>query len=80
LRSPIALAITGIAGPTGAVQGKPVGTVCFAWATALGVQSETRRFEGDRHAVRTQAALHALREGLRVLDATPPGAVPAPPA
>jgi nicotinamide-nucleotide amidase len=66
-RAALALAITGIAGPTGAAAGKPVGTVCFAWATAQAVTSETRRFDGDRHAVRAAAAVHALREALRHL-------------
>ena len=57
----LALAISGIAGPGGAVQGKPVGTVCFAWATRTGqLQVETRQFAGDREAVRRQAVAHAL--------------------
>lgn len=43
----------------------PAGTQCYAWAFAEAgaepsVFSETRRFEGDRHAVREQAAAHAL--------------------
>jgi nicotinamide-nucleotide amidase len=63
-RATVALAITGIAGPTGGSPEKPVGTVCFAWcrrgATA---QSERRQFGGDREAVRRQSAIHAL-EGL----------------
>lgn len=63
----IALSITGIAGPSGAVPGKPVGTVCFGWARAAGVDAETRHFDGDRQAVREQAAVHALREALRRL-------------
>lgn len=68
-RACIALAITGIAGPTGAVPGKPVGTVCFGWATAGGVRTETHCFAGDRHAVRVQAARHALEGALRTLEA-----------
>lgn len=59
----VALAVSGIAGPGGATAGKPVGTVCFAWAVrGGGLASETRHFRGDRHAVRRQTVEHALRE------------------
>jgi nicotinamide-nucleotide amidase len=59
------LSVTGIAGPNGAVPGKPVGTVCFAWAicTSLGeqrVESRTRLFVGSRDEVRQQAAHFSL--------------------
>lgn len=64
----LALAISGVAGPGGGSPAKPVGTVCFAWAARGGaVRSETRRFAGDREAVRRQAVLHALR-GLMTND------------
>ena len=57
----IAAAITGIAGPDGGTPDKPVGTVCFAWATIDGVlTSETRHFEGGREAVRYQSVITAL--------------------
>ncbi|HET9733907.1 MAG TPA: CinA family protein [Burkholderiales bacterium] len=56
-----ALAITGIAGPTGGTTAKPVGTVCFAWAQGSTISSETRRFDGDRESVRRQSVLHALK-------------------
>jgi nicotinamide-nucleotide amidase len=60
----LSLAISGIAGPGGGVPGKPVGTVCFAWATRSGVSRiETCHFAGDRKAVRRQSVMHAL-EGL----------------
>ncbi|MCM5572412.1 CinA family protein [Burkholderiaceae bacterium FT117] len=61
-RAQLALSITGIAGPGGAVPGKPVGTVCFGWsALDAEARTETVRFPGDRSAVRARAALHALR-------------------
>lgn len=56
----VAVATTGIAGPGGAVPGKPVGTVCFGWAMPDGVQTERCVFAGDRQAVRAQAVAHAL--------------------
>ena len=65
----IALAITGVAGPSGGSREKPVGMVCFAWATKRGVTVETKRFSGDRESVRRQSVIHALQGVLRALDA-----------
>jgi nicotinamide-nucleotide amidase len=65
-RASIALAITGIAGPTGGSKDKPVGTVCFGWcwrdaAGGLVVPSCQRRLcNGDREGIRRQAVIHAL--------------------
>ena len=59
----LAVAVTGIAGPGGAVPGKPVGTVWLAWATAAGAHAELLQLAGDRSAVRAatvQAALQRL--------------------
>ena len=65
----VALSVTGIAGPGGAMPGKPVGTVCFAWARRGGaLTSETRLLAGDREAVRRQSVAHALQGILRTLD------------
>jgi len=66
-RAGIALAITGIAGPGGGAPGKPVGTVCFAWARGRKMRSETKRFRGGRSRVRRQSVVHALRGVLRWL-------------
>jgi nicotinamide-nucleotide amidase len=63
----IALAVTGIAGPGGGVPGKPVGTVCFAWARGRTIRSETRRFRGGRASVRRQSVAYALRGVLKWL-------------
>lgn len=57
----VAIAVTGIAGPSGAEPGKPVGTVCFACATDNGVTAQRKHFEGDRDQVRAQTVLEALR-------------------
>jgi len=66
----VALAVTGVAGPTGGSDAKPVGTVCFAWARKGGaVRAETRRFPGDREAVRRASVIHALEGVLKDLDA-----------
>lgn len=65
----VALAITGVAGPGGGSAEKPVGTVCFAWATKRGARAETQRFSGDRESVRRQSVIHALEGVLRTLDA-----------
>ncbi len=56
----LAVAVTGIAGPGGAVPGKPVGTVWLAWADAHGAQAERLQLEGDRAAVREQTVHAAL--------------------
>ena len=60
-RGTIAVAVTGVAGPTGGSDTKPVGMVCFAFATSKAVSSETRRFKGNRESVRRQSVLHALK-------------------
>lgn len=67
----LAVAVTGIAGPDGAVPGKPVGTVWLGWAARRGkrisVAAELKHFRGGRDAVRRKAVRAAL-EGL--LDMT----------
>jgi nicotinamide-nucleotide amidase len=64
----VAVSTTGIAGPTGAVPGKPVGTVCFAWSKGGTTYSERLVFQGDRRAVREQTVAHALAGLLRFLE------------
>ena len=56
----LAVAVTGVAGPTGGSAEKPVGTVWFGWATPEGVFTEHQRFDGDRAAVRQSTVRHAL--------------------
>lgn len=65
--SNVAVSITGIAGPTGGSQEKPVGTVCFGWATENQVLTKTMRFDGDRQMVRQQAMEFALTELIALL-------------
>lgn len=65
----VALAITGIAGPSGGSPEKPVGTVCFAWGLK-GCSPITQRmlFAGDRQAIRASSVHHAIR---KLLDLVP---------
>ena len=67
----VAIATTGIAGPTGDTSGKPVGMVCFGFArrTDDGVVShaDTQIFTGDRHQIREQAVLYAIEQALDVV-------------
>jgi nicotinamide-nucleotide amidase len=56
----LAVAVTGVAGPSGGSAEKPVGTVWFGWATPEGVFTERQRFDGDRAAVRRATVAHAL--------------------
>jgi nicotinamide-nucleotide amidase len=67
-RAPVQLtvAVTGIAGPGGAVPGKPVGTVWLAWATAASVRAERLQLAGDRAAVRAATVQAALQRLLQV--------------
>ena len=60
-RANISAAITGIAGPDGGTQEKPVGTVCFAWATTDGhIKTVTMHLSGDREEVRRVSVKTAL--------------------
>lgn len=62
-RSPaqLAVAVTGVAGPTGGTPEKPVGLVWFAFALPGRVLSEQMNFTGDRAAVRAATVRHALQ-------------------
>ena len=57
----ISVAVTGIAGPDGGSEEKPVGTVCFGWSLRDG-ETKTARivFEGDRQQIRERAILMAI--------------------
>jgi nicotinamide-nucleotide amidase len=68
----IAIAVSGIAGPEGGSEEKPVGTVCFAWAIRhkdkTAIDTEKRILKGDRDSVRAKTvviALQGIRERIR---------------
>jgi nicotinamide-nucleotide amidase len=64
----IAVAVSGVAGPSGGTAEKPVGTVWFAWGLASGaIHSECFHFAGDRSSVQSQAVVQALNGLLKVL-------------
>ena len=58
----IAVAVTGIAGPSGGTPDKPVGTVWIGWKRRGGYPTaEVFHFDGDREAVRRQTVAASLR-------------------
>jgi nicotinamide-nucleotide amidase len=57
----VAVAVTGVAGPTGGTPEKPVGLVWFGFALPGQVHSERMQFAGDRAAVRAATVQHALQ-------------------
>jgi nicotinamide-nucleotide amidase len=61
----LAVAVTGIAGPGGAVPGKPVGTVWLAWGDSTHTEAERLQLDGDRDAVRAATVQRAL---LRLIE------------
>ncbi len=52
--------VTGVAGPDGGSDDKPVGTVWIAWAGPQGVWSRLHRFDGNRNEVRWATVIEAL--------------------
>lgn len=72
----IAVAVTGVAGPTGGSPDKPVGTVWIAWQRRQGLpEAVLFHFDGDREAVRRQTVAAAL---IGLLQRSGPGSPAAP--
>ncbi|WP_114239403.1 CinA family protein [Dyella sp. C9] len=64
----VAVAVTGIAGPSGGTPDKPVGTVWVGWKRRGGyARAQLFHFDGDREAVRRQTVAAALRGVLQTL-------------
>ena len=66
-RAHVSLAVTGVAGPTGGSDAKPVGTVWFAWCVGGETHSEMQHFTGDRAAIRAATLRYALQRLLGFL-------------
>ncbi|HJO39253.1 MAG: competence/damage-inducible protein A [Vicinamibacterales bacterium] len=64
----VGLGVTGIAGPTGGSEAKPVGTVCIAVTGQAGERVRTFAFRGERTFVKRQASQAALDMLRRMLD------------
>ncbi len=68
-RAHVSLAVTGVAGPTGGSEAKPVGTVWFAWCVNGETHSEMQHFAGDRAAIRAGTVRYAMQRLLGWLPA-----------
>ena len=65
----LALAVSGVAGPGGGSEEKPVGTVWFAWGRSGSAPLARRvHFTGDRDQIRRQAVLTALQGALDLIE------------
>lgn len=62
IRTQCAISITGVAGPEGGTEEKPVGTVCIGYCVKGDVTTKRYQFPGDRETVRVRAVKTALRE------------------
>jgi nicotinamide-nucleotide amidase len=63
----VSVSVTGVAGPSGGTPQKPVGTIWFGFQVNGQLTSETRRFAGDRAAVRSATVDHALQRLIELL-------------
>lgn len=63
----VALSVSGIAGPGGGSDDKPVGTVWFGFRVGNSLSSEKVIFAGDRDQVRERAIEHSLAKALEIL-------------
>ena len=71
----VAVANTGVAGPGPGEGGIPAGTICFAWSfeneDGITTYAETRRFDGDRNAVRHAGTDYAINRVWHYHNALP---------
>ena len=67
-KAQVAVAVTGVAGPTGGSKDKPVGTVWFGFSVSGMLTSEVMQFDGDRASVRAATVQHAVQRLVSLLD------------
>jgi len=67
-KSDLSIAISGIAGPSGGTEEKPVGTVCFAYSDEASTRSYEKFFSGNRDDVREASVKFILEEVLNNLN------------
>ena len=67
-KAQVAVAVTGVAGPTGGSRDKPVGTVWFSWQVEGKVSAQCMLFAGDRAAVRSATVQHAVKRLIELLN------------
>ena len=65
----VAVAVTGVAGPSGGSANKPVGTVWLGWNLGGHITTECCHFAGDRAAVRSATVSHALTRLVKLVSA-----------
>jgi len=63
----VSVAISGIAGPGGGTQDKPVGTIWMAWAWPSGSRAKLYQFTGTREAIKEQSVMAAINGLLSVV-------------
>ena len=68
-RAHVSLAVTGVAGPNGGSEAKPVGTVWFGWCVNGQTYTEMQHFAGDRAAIRAATVRYAMQRLLGWLPA-----------
>ena len=66
-RTQVAVAVTGVAGPSGGSPDKPVGTVWLGWSVGGHITTECCLFDGDRAAIRQATVQHALAQLVSLL-------------
>lgn len=64
----LSVAVSGVAGPGGGTEAKPVGTVWIAWRSESESVAQRYQFAGDRDSVRLQTVEQALSGLVKLLD------------